>query len=557
MDLRDSDSMPSLQRSGTEDGNLRGARAAVTEARIKMRIPCDGTGCRCRSGCKTATCKCRKSEMECRPDCKCFGPDHDCFKCENPYNNLLDLFGGECTSRSLFSDAIHKYTGHTPNACFKLWLKQRSNLENGVVDIEKLEEKISADCDAFKQDVELRAWRDERNRIEEGLAHENVDGNEIEEDLAHDDDDEYDEEYLEWCEEYNMQLLRVYALSTSRPRGEAAEVTDDNVPHIWSFCCDRWVDANRIRHCEDCDNCFEDAWHCARCKKCVVGRKLACMECGGVPRAGIDEQAASKAHTAKPANGRVPKRPRKSTVKERQMTEASVYAPDGIEKCTCDCEDSCKTAKCICREWGGGCKAGCSCRNADAQDSSAAVLPSGSSFNCWNPFNTVLPKFFGDGHDQWMANPCFTHFINRASPKAFNLTTGGLEKLLLKDKLPFEIFTPDELAAWNTKLPSLPAGSQERANHMQWFFRHVLGEKCDPSGSKHGAWWRWSFCIDGWNEGGNHHHCTECGECAYTKHVWHCTVCNKCRDNIFQPCKKCGGVSNMYEMGVEKPWLMD
>jgi len=72
-----------------------------------------------------------------------------------------------------------------------------------------------------------------------------------------------------------------YALGKHRGVGKIYVMTSEPNSHVWSFCRDRWVLRSNCQHCEECDICYDDAWHCRACRTCKVGRWLACSGCRG------------------------------------------------------------------------------------------------------------------------------------------------------------------------------------------------------------------------------------------------------------------------------------
>ena len=73
--------------------------------------------------------------------------------------------------------------------------------------------------------------------------------------------------------------------------------------HVWSLCRDQWVSRVGCRHCEDCNMCYDDAWHCTACGKCKIGHWFICDGCRGFSLTGakygiIGGRVAQDAHHA-------------------------------------------------------------------------------------------------------------------------------------------------------------------------------------------------------------------------------------------------------------------
>lgn len=52
----------------------------------------------------------------------------------------------------------------------------------------------------------------------------------------------------------------------------------------WSFCRDGWVNRHRVKHCFECNECFDDAWHCRSCGACNTPPEYPCRVCLGLCR---------------------------------------------------------------------------------------------------------------------------------------------------------------------------------------------------------------------------------------------------------------------------------
>lgn len=90
----------------------------------------------------------------------------------------------------------------------------------------------------------------------------------------------------------HVQALFRYALgddnvpSAHPPQSGEESYYDDLRPEkrwFFSFCCNDWMQRDRIWHCRACGKCKgANTWHCKKCKKCRRGLNVPCKRCGGV-----------------------------------------------------------------------------------------------------------------------------------------------------------------------------------------------------------------------------------------------------------------------------------
>jgi hypothetical protein len=112
------------------------------------------------------------------------------------------------------------------------------------LDVDGLKTKIMADCEAWRTDTFLK-------KLRYRLLDDTTDEQEKKED---------------W-----MSLME-YALGKRKGTGYMEIMMKEPDSHVWSFCRDQWVSRIECRHCEDCDICYDDAWHCIACgARSVIG----------------------------------------------------------------------------------------------------------------------------------------------------------------------------------------------------------------------------------------------------------------------------------------------
>lgn len=100
----------------------------------------------------------------------------------------------------------------------------------------------------------------------------------------------------------------------------------------WSFCRDGWVNRHRVKHCFECNECFDDAWHCSVCGVCNTPPQYPCAGCNSRCQ-DVDDNArvirvASRArHVSPPTSTVVSKDATRAASRERpraSTTEATV-----------------------------------------------------------------------------------------------------------------------------------------------------------------------------------------------------------------------------------------
>jgi len=156
-------------------------------------------------------------------------------------------------------EVLTRYRNLTPswcitraNLCFKKHLNLKPNKERQL-DVESLESKVMADSEAWRVDRWLKGWRGT---------------------ILDETTDEQEKKQI-WTD------LMEYALGKHSNVGKIHVMVNDPSSHVWSFCRDRWVLRSSCQHCEECDICYDDAWHCKVCRTCKVGRWFACNDCKG------------------------------------------------------------------------------------------------------------------------------------------------------------------------------------------------------------------------------------------------------------------------------------
>lgn len=113
----------------------------------------------------------------------------------------------------------------------------------------------------------------------------------------------------------------------------------------WSFCRDGWVNRHRVKHCFECNECFDDAWYCSVCGVCNTPRQYPCAECNSrcqdMDENTRAERVASRArHVSPPARAEASKpavraasrkRPRASNTETTVESQSAVAAADHAE----------------------------------------------------------------------------------------------------------------------------------------------------------------------------------------------------------------------------------
>jgi hypothetical protein len=265
-------------------------------------------------------------------------------------------------------------------------------------------------------------------------------------------------------EKKDLQMsLMEYALGKRKDNGEVDVKLKHPDSHVWSLWKDQWVSRVGCRHCEDCDMCYDNAWHCKGCGKCKVGHWWICDDCGrksltgatfGVLNGGPAKDA--RMTQGAPSLGRPKKRSRQvdsdqglSSISEVNhceslsmfnntdiiTTQTTPKAPDDIDTRPCNCIDLCETRRCICQRWGGECKHNCKCNGLH------------EDVVCQNRFGDYNEqRFFGPslpGKSVPRATPCFTDYVEKAlkmkypphtpADIAAKISVETLERMLLAD----------------------------------------------------------------------------------------------------------------------------
>jgi hypothetical protein len=420
------------------------------------------------------------------------------------------------------------------NLCFKKYLNLEPKKERQL-DVDGLKTKIMADCETWRTDEFLRHLRP----------------------TLLDDTTDEQEKAESWTS------LMEYALGKGNQNGLMEAMMRSPGSHVWSFCRNQWVSRIECRHCEDCDICYDDAWHCRVCGKCKVGHWLVCDGCGGKSLTGalygvLEGGTTMDAHTTQRglSLGRPKKRsrnvysnPELSSVSEVSHSqslsvcnttniitiETTPKAPDDIETRPYNCKDLCSTRRCICRRWGGQCKHDCKCNGSHVEAS------------CLNIFELNEDRFFGPalpGKYVPRATPCFTDYLEKAlkvdlghalHQKTSKVSVEYLETLLLADGNSMDMW--DDLKALHETLKTLAVDSEERKAHLRRIFREGLSVE-------HESCFFFSFCQKDWEYVHDYTHCATCNKCYSARSSWHCGVCRQCRHNgLDEPCHRCGGTS--------------
>jgi hypothetical protein len=335
--------------------------------------------------------------------------------------------------------------------------------------------------------------------------------------------------------------------------------------HVWYFCRNQWVSRIKCRHCEDCDICYDDAWHCISCGKCKVGHWLKCDGCGGKSLTGVtygvlEGDTTEDARTApgELSLGRPKKRSRHvdsdnglgaiSELSHLQSLfvfdttdiftmQTKLEAPKDIQTRPCDCKDLCSTRRCLCRRWGGSCKHNCKCSGCKDDP----------PLGCQNPFRYSEYRYFGPslpGQSVPRATPCFTDYVEKAlktgnRPLSRNnsarVSVETLEKTLMADRDSMDMW--DDLTELHDTLETLAVDSEERKAHLWRIFQEGLSVEAESC-------FFYSFCEKNWEYVLDYTHCATCNKCYSVRSSWHCGVCRKCCHNgAYEPCHRCGGTS--------------
>ena len=384
------------------------------------------------------SCACRKEGASCGPSCDCAHYDipwgSRAQRCRSPFSKLPHIFASMPARRVVPLGLTPAWCVTRANYCFKKYLNLEPKKERQL-DVDSLTTKIMADCEAWHKDNFLKFLR-----------------------LRLEDDATEEQEK----KDLRMSLME-YALGKRKDNGEVDVKLKHPDSHVWSLCRDQWVSRVGCRHCEDCNMCYDDAWHCKGCGKCKVGHWWICDDCGrksltgatfGVLNGGPAKDA--RMTQGAPSLGRPKKRSRQvdsdqglSSISEVNhceslsmfnntdiiTTQTTPKAPDDIDTRPCNCIDLCETRRCICQRWGGECKHNCKCNGLH------------EDVVCQNPFHDYNEyRFFGPappGKSVPRATPCFTDYVEKAlkmkypphtpADIAAKISVETLERMLLAD----------------------------------------------------------------------------------------------------------------------------
>jgi hypothetical protein len=350
------------------------------------------------------SCACRREGASCGPSCECAHYDFRwgsrAQRCRSPFSRLPEIFTSMPARRIVPLGLTPAWCDMRANPCFKKHLNLESKKERQL-DVDGLVTKIMADSEAWRTDTFLK---DLRPRLLDDTTNEQE-------------------------KKGSRTSLMEYALGKREEEGKMELMMTHLDSHVWSFCRDQWVSRIGCRHCEDCDICYDDAWHCRACGTCKVGHWFICDGCGGKSSTGatygvLEGGTTEDARTARGglSLGRPKKRSRHvdsdnglgsiSEVSHLQSlfafdttdiftTQTKLEAPKDILTRPCDCKYLCSTRRCLCRRWGGSCKHNCKCSGCkDAPP-----------LGCQNPFRYSEYRYFGP---RFLGSLC--HEQPRASP---------------------------------------------------------------------------------------------------------------------------------------------
>jgi hypothetical protein len=313
------------------------------------------------------SCACRREGASCGPSCDCAHYDFRwgsrAQRCRSPFSRLPDVFVLMPARSMVPLGSTPVWCDTRANPCFKKHLNLEPKKERQL-DVDGLMTKIVTDSEAWRTDAFSKVLRP---RLLDATTDEQE-------------------------KKGPRTALMEYALGKREEEGEMefmmkAEKHPDS--HVWYFCRDQWVSRIKCRHCEDCDICYDDAWHCISCGKCKVGHWLKCDGCGGKSLTGatygvLEGGTTEDARTAQGglSLGRPKKRSRHvdsdnelSSISEVSHLQSlfvfdttdiltmqtKLEAPMDILTRPCDCKDLCSTRRCLRRRWGGSCKHYCKC----------------------------------------------------------------------------------------------------------------------------------------------------------------------------------------------------
>lgn len=498
--------------------------------------PWENVHCRCKTGCTTMSCPCRKEGASCSPACGC-AHGHPHMACRSPFSRLPQIFEANPERFTAYGFSP-SWRVTRANPCFRKFLNPEPKKERQL-DIDSLKTKIMADCEAWRVDRWPKGWRA----------------------ILLDDKTDEQEKKKVWT-----SIMEYVPGHQHENSGKTHVMMTDPDSHTWSFCRDRWVLRSKCHHCIGCDICYDDAFHCRECRTCKVGRWFECNGCGGFSFTGarygvVKGRLAQDAHTVQRglSMGRPKKRAREVehrgfsltsslTSEVRLSRNLSIFdnadigvkqtvpeAPDDIATRLCNCKDQCISRRCPCRRWGGECKDDCKCQDCDSC--------------CVNVF-TVNSYFFGPslpGSAIPRATPCFTDYVESKTKydprdpfcreRRDDTSVEKLENLLLAREDFFE--TSNELRDWHQTLDTLAINSEERKKHLWWLFRKGLSNEADIG-------FFYSFRKTEWIKEEDFRHCAVCNKCYSVHESWHCGVCKQCRHGgLDEPCRQCGGTSSM------------
>lgn len=227
--------------------------------------------CLCTTGC-TTDCPCRRAGTACQLSCSCISQSHgDPVSCGSPFSQLGHFFGAELRPDYLENCRDTPLCNVSANAYFRKFLDFEGGQKLRQPDAATaMLERILASFDT--------CWVDPRMRQSRPSL-----------DLA-----AGDESKTATC----RQNLFAYAIGIDNDKENIAAKKDPN-SCVWSFCHVAMVSRHRVRQCDRCGSCYENAWHCTICKSCKVGLHLACDGCGGWSLHGVRYgEASGKAYSA-------------------------------------------------------------------------------------------------------------------------------------------------------------------------------------------------------------------------------------------------------------------
>lgn len=222
------------------------------------------------------------------------------------------------------------------------------------------------------------------------------------------------------------------------------------------------------------------------------------------------------------------------------ILQVIVQPPPNVDDVECDCGSECDESECECRKWGAACKESCGCHHPNGIQLKQRSV-------CDNPFNTIIPLFFGKALPRIRANADFTSFVERSlfEEKANllnreDITTRMLEQRQeqldgnLRRYAPLKNFVVPKKSARN------------RQARLDEFMRRAIGDGAEAREEMN----YYSFCANKWARKDMSRHCWECESCmnaSSRSSEWHCGPCGRCvygREHGIA-CPNCGGRSRL------------